>query len=147
MCKIVAYHIIINGTYNYNCIRFKTIAVRYPLSSSSKFRYNVDIKITYACVLLTKRTSGEFSRTDRHRSLLCARRGLLYKSSISCLLSYYRYSSDFPVFTQAIAHHDPLSLLLADASSPPIISHLARDRSTKTSRARPPAICSIRART
>lgn len=70
---------------------------------------------------------------------MCPYRGLLYKSSISCLLSYYRYSSDFSVFTQAIAHHDPLSLLLADASSPPIISHLARDRSTKTSRARSPA--------
>lgn len=32
---------------------------------------------------------------------------LLYKSSISCRLSYYRYSSDFSVFTRAIAHHDP----------------------------------------
>jgi len=53
----------------------------------------------------------------------------------------------FSDFTQAIAHHDSLSLLLADASSPPIISHLIRDRSTKTSRARPSAICSIRPRT
>lgn len=71
--------------------------------------------------------------------------------------------ADRPTMKRSIRARDGTSrytLSLADASSararalllsppdPSIISHLPRDRGTKTSRAhRPPAICSIRART